>query len=312
MAEPEAQPTDDFLADDAAEVESLKQEIAKPEKVQAEVPAKPELKIEAADDGEEDAIEVENKGKFVRHGAMHQERERRKAAEARANAAEARYAADMARASERLAVIAQSQQQPRPEPKPVVQIPDINVDPIGHFQAQLAEQKRELDEARDFRKQVQGQQSQHSNMEAIATEVRRLETAFKATTPDYDDAQTFLQERWAAEAQAVGVSAEEAVRARTIETVQIAARNGRNPAEVAYLRAKALGFTGKAPEQQQGPDLDTIARGQAGSKSPTTAPGKVPAGTSIESILAMDDDDFAEKFGTKNYAKLRDKALGLI
>lgn len=315
MAEPVAQPleSDDHLADDAREAAALRQEIGKgiadvaPKAAVEEKPA-PELKIEPDPEGEEDAIEVENKGKFVRHGAMHQERMRRKAAEEQAREWQARYASDMAKAQERLAVIAQSRAEPKQSETP---IPDKNVDPIAYYDHQLAEHKKQLDDERKWREGQQQQQTQQQNLSAVQAEVARLESVFKQSTPDYDDAYAHLQEQWRAEAKAIGFNPEEAVAARTLETIQIAARFNRNPAEVAYQRAKASGWTGKK-EAPPSVDLEVIAKGQAASRSPSAASGRAPEGNlSLQSIIDMDEETFADQFGSPEYRRKRAKALGL-
>lgn len=324
----------DVLADEMSAIQELEQGGQQPaqQQPQTQQQSEPQQQVQAdpqqsQPQGEDDAVEIEenNKGRFVRHGAFHQERERRKQAEARAAEAEKRYAADMSKAQERLAIIAQAGLRPQVQQQvQQPQIPDVNQDPIGHFQAKTALLERELAEARNWQKSQQHQSEQVDTMQRIGSEVTRLETEFTRSNADYPQAQAHLFETWKAEAAVAGVSPEEAIRARSLEIVQLAARSNRNPAELAYQLAKARGYQMKTaqpqPAQQQtqqqpSVDLDRIAKGQALAKSSSTAPGKAASGVpTIEALLAMDDTEFAEQYGDRGSPKWNkdvERILGL-
>lgn len=308
---------DDVLADEAAEIAEL-------EKPETEAPkaADPALKPqEQAQEPEAEAEEEErdNEGQFVRKGDFKALRQKAEAAERAKQELEARYAADMAKLNERLAIIAQQNAQ-RDLPK-APEIPDINTDPIGHFQAKQAELERKLQEAESWRKQTQQVTQQQEVLQKIGTEVSRLEQEFAKSTPDYHQAQQHLFASWAQEAQALGASPEEAIRFWSMQIVQRAGQQNKNPAQVAYELAKQRGYTGAAPkpqaatQTQQGPNLDTIQRGLAASKSTSAAPGKAaPGAPTIEALLQMDDDDFAKTYGSRDanaWTRDMEKIMGL-
>lgn len=297
----------ELLADEAAEIAELE----KPETEQkaADPALKPEAQAKEEPAPQEEEQDSENEGQFVRKGDFKALRQKAEAAERAKAEMEARYAADMARLNERLAIIAQQTTQ-REQPK-APEIPDINTDPIGHFQTKQAILEKQLEEARGFQQQQVQMTQQQAHLQKIGAEVSRLEQEFAKVTPDYNQAQQHLFQTWAQEAQLLGRQPEEAIKFWSMQIVQHAAQQGKNPAQVAYEMAKQRGYTGaqpKAPtqtQQPQGPNLDTIQRGLAASKSTSAAPGKAaPSGTpTIEALLQMDDEDFAKQYGSRDASK---------
>lgn len=312
----------DVLASEAAEIAELEKSDA-PEVKAADPALKPEPQAPQAETEQPEAEEAdaENEGQFARKSALKALKEERDAAHRARQEMEARYASDMAKLNERLAIIAQQTTQRQAEQqKP--EIPDINTDPIGHFQTKQAILEKQLEEARGFQKQQVQMSEQQAHLQKIGTEVSRLEQEFAKTTPDYSQAQQHLFNTWAQEAQTLGASPEEAIRFWSMQIVQRAAQQNKNPAQVAYELAKQRGYTGaqapkpQAPAAPQGPNLDTIQKGLAASKSTSAAPGKAaPSGTpTIEALLAMDDEDFAKSYGSRDAASwTRDmeKIMGL-
>lgn len=302
---------DELLADEAAEIAELEKDDAPAPKAAdpALKPEQPEAKAEAEQPEAEDT-DSENEGQFARKAALKALREERDEARRAQQAMEARYAADMAKLNERLAVIAQQTTQRQEQPK-APEIPDINTDPIGHFQAKQAYLEEQLREARGFQQQQVQMTQQQQHLQKIGAEVSRLEQEFTKVTPDYPQAQQHLFNTWAREAQVLGVSPEEAVRFYSMQIVQRAAQQNKNPAQVAYELAKERGYAGAQPKPQAqptqptGPNLDTIQKGIAASKSTSVAPGKAPpSGTpTIEALLAMDDEDFAKNYGSRDASK---------
>ena len=315
MTQPNAVP--DFLAADVADME------ANPvQPTQAEAPAPtPAPEAEQVDNVPADqqapptpdieAIDGEDRGQFIRKAALYEERQRRKEATERSREWERRYTEDMRKAQERLEVLfrnAQAQNNPQPQQPQAPIIPPLEEDPIGHFKAQTEMLQRKLEEQETWRKSQEQRTQQTSQVQQIAQDIQRQESEFAKSKPDYFQAHEHLQNAWVAEAKAMGIpdhEIPEAIRARSIETVQIATRLGRNPAEVAYQRAQALGYKGPQsapaaqPAQQKGPDLDRIAKGMATAKSPSAAAGAPAAGLqSIEAILSMPEEEFASKFGS--------------
>src|ERR1700761_8216222 len=93
---------------------------------------------QAPEETDAEVTETPDRTRTVPQQALHAERERRKAAEAKAQAAEVKAAADAARFAERFQMLSDAVQAaatPPPQPAAPVEIPYINTDPIGHFQA---------------------------------------------------------------------------------------------------------------------------------------------------------------------------------
>ena len=311
MADMKAVP--DFLASDVADMEAnpvtpqteapaVAPEVEQAEQVPTEQQAPPSPDIEA--------IDGEDRGQFIRKAALYEERQRRKEATERSREWERRYLEDMKKAQDRLETLyrnAQQQNAPVQQPR-APQVPSLEEDPIGHFKAQTEMLQRKLEEQEAWRKSQEQRTQQTSQVQQIAQDIQRQEAEFAKAKPDYFQAHEHLQNAWVAEAKAMGIpdhEIPEAIRARSIETVQIATRLGRNPAEVAYQRAQALGYKGPQstpaaqPAQQKGPDLDRIAKGMATAKSPSAAAGAPAANLqSIEAILAMPEEEFSAKFGS--------------
>jgi len=312
--------TGDVLADELAEIAELEKPGTEAPKA-ADPALKPQTEEPQAEETEApEEAEADNEGQFVRKGDFKALRLKAEAAERAKQEMEARYAADMARLNERLAIIAQQTTKPQEPQQQAPQIPDINTDPIGHFQAKQEILERKLQEAEGWRKQTQQVSQQQEVLQKIGTEVSRLEQEFAKTTPDYAQAQQHLFESWAREAQLMGAAPEEAIRFWSMQIVQRAGQQNKNPAQVAYELAKQRGYAGPAPKPQpqapQGPNLDTIQRGLAVSKSTSAAPGKAaPSGTpTIEALLQMDDEEFAKNYGSRDAAKWQsdmEKIMGL-
>lgn len=285
--------------------EAAQQDQPQPEQQQAE-----------PDDTEE--IEVENRGRFVRASSLKAAEDRRKDAERARDEALAKYASDMARVEERLRAITETRREPEPKPAEI-QIPDINQDPLGHFQAKDALKERTIAELQKRVDSFEQRTSQTDAMQKVGEEVTRLETEFSRTNTDYGEAMAHLRSTWEAEAAVAGVAPHVAIRARALEIAQLAARSNRNPAELGYQLAKARGYVKKAPangngqaQQQSGPNLETLARGIASSKSAGSAPGRAAPGTpTLEALLSMDDDEFVKSYVGRDNPKWRKVASGL-
>ena len=304
----------DVLAAEAAEIAELEKQVAtqpepKPEPAQAEPAAQDAPEPEPQDEPEE-TVELANKGRFVRQGEYRAVRERATAAETRAKELEARLALESSRAAERLARLEQAMVQPRAqEPaKPEIQIPDVNTDPIGHFQAKTALLEQKLAEQESFRQKSQQSSEADVTRQKIGAEVSRLEAEFARNVPDYPAAQEFLQKAWAAEGQLLGVPAQQAIRFYAEQVVRAAAAQNKNPGELAYEYAKARGYAkaaangnGAVQPQRTGPTMETLQRGLAAAKSTSAAPGNAAPGVpTIDALLKMDDDEFAAKFAARD------------
>lgn len=273
-----------------------------PEPAAAPAP-EPEIEIEDAPTAGD-----ESKQKLVPHAQFHAANERRKAAEAKAAAAEQRAAVEAAKFAERLNLLTQAVAVANPAPAtpsaPAVEIPDIESDPVGHFQAQLRVRDQKI---ADMEAIMRGSQEQQQRIQQ-ATELRNWgaaqEQAMMAQEPSYADAMTFLQTSFFRELAASGVTDPAAQREIMGQNVaQIAARaraEGASFPQRLYAMAEARGFQKQAqaadvPTLETPPALDQAARVAAGRESALTI-GSIgaapPTRLSPEKIANMSDRDF--------------------
>lgn len=308
----------DALKDEAAEIQALEKDTAQvsPETSQppAQAPEPDEQPQDQSEPESEPEFTPENRGQFIRRREYEAANEARKQAEARRAEVEAKYAQDMAKLNERFQVVAQTlaQGQPRAEqPKPV-EIPDVNTDPIGHFQAKQAVLEQKLAEYEKKFGAVEQTSQQEQQLRRVGEAVRNAEAEYAKAVPDYPQSQEYLMSQWAAEADAAGLPREQVIRARALEIAAHAGRTGMNPAELAYKLAGSRGYQKANGQQQQaqpqqaqqrGPSIETLQRGMNASRSPSSAPGRAAAGElSAEAILRMEDAEFAKKFGGRDNA----------
>lgn len=258
----------------------------------------------------------ENKGKFVRHGAFHQERERRKAVEKELSDLRERFA----RGDERLRILSEAVQRPatpaQPEP---VKVPDPAEDIFGYAkhleqqiealrtgQTQLTESQKKAEETR---------RANDERNEVIGFYQQDLQRAV-ATDATVSDAYQHLFSGRVAELQLVGMSQDEAVqtvREEEFNLAQTARQRGQSPAALIAALAKTRGFAPKAaeatpaaaaPAETPAQKAERVAAGQAGPGKSLSAAGGAPAGeVTFEMLAAMSERDF-EAFAMKNPEKL--------
>jgi hypothetical protein len=180
--------------------------------------------------------------RMVPHGALHEERERRKEAEKRAQLLE-----------ERTNLILQRIGQPQASAAPATpapEIPDIDKDPIGNIVGTLRQQGLNQQQILGALHQMTAHAQQQ---QAIAVRRQRAvadEREFGSANPDYNDAIAHLQASRHQELKALGVrdpSERQAIIER--DAIQIADRafaTGESPAQILYDLAKLRGYAGKA------------------------------------------------------------------
>lgn len=335
-------------------------------KARQPVAPEPPVQIEppepANDDGSEDIeFEIEvpeaqaepahddsaTRTKMVPHAQFHAAREQLKTARAKAEAAEtARAAAELklateqAKINERVELLSRLAQMPAPAaPAPVaspppapapIEIPDVNIDPVGHFRAIAEVQKQHSDQqenrVKDLTAIVNGLQERQQQAQQVA-EMRAWgqaqELAFMRQEPDYVDAMAHLKQSRHDELEAIGVI-DPAERERIInnDVTSIAARarqEGANFAERLFKASQKRGFAKKvvpepvapapvaaAPgipaldadidEPPPAPVMDRATRVAQGRENATTigslgsAP---PAKLSVAKIAEMSESQFA-------------------
>lgn len=167
---------------------------------------------------------------FVPHQAMHAERMKRQELEGQL--------AELTKWKEQQEAAAVQAQEP--------QWADPLVDPEGFKRYQDHQQSKLND-------QIQAQNKQFADQQALNARVasaQRFEAEFKTTTPDYDDAARFIQEKRVNDLRAAGHGDQAIVQqiAQDANAIfEAGERLGMNPAQLLYMRAQAEGYT-KAPD----------------------------------------------------------------
>jgi len=192
----------DLSADDQALMDQMRADDAAPDDTAA--PAPQADTTPAADDvpaDDPDAPAGQKPNRMVPLGALHEERERRKALEA--TVAEERRARQVL--EERTNIILQRlgpQQQPAQDQTP--QIPDLNTDPVGHITGSIEQVRQQLANLQNQGQLTQQQQQQAAQIQMLQQHAMVREHAFRADNPDYDQAVTFLRKQRDNELEAQG------------------------------------------------------------------------------------------------------------
>ncbi|WP_331316522.1 hypothetical protein [Methylobacterium mesophilicum] len=197
----------------------------------------------------------DEKGKFVPHGALHEERERRKAVEKERDELRERFA----RGDERLRILSEAMQRPATPAQPAaapepVKVPDPAEDIFGYAkhleqqiealrtgQTQLTESQKKAEETR---------QAEAARNEVIGFYQQDLRAAIQADA-SVADAYEHLFAGRVAELTLFGMdqkAAIEAVREEEFNLAQTARQRGQSPAAMIAALAKSRGFAPKAPE----------------------------------------------------------------
>lgn len=250
-------------------------------------------------------VETKDPEKTVPLAALHEERQRRKEVQQeiqRLRAEQEQFRQqqtqrdqEYAVAQQRLAQLIQRQQTPAP--------PDETADPLGFVahtakqtQAQvdaLARQQWERDQALQVQQQqwTREQQAEQQRRQLVDL-TTQAEQAFAKTTPDYQDALTFLKTRRVKELVAAGWEPEQAAQATANEGWQLAHQwlmQGRNPAQMAYGMATATGYTPKTVDEEQKQEMHEA--GQRAAKA--TGGGTVRAKLTAQQVAAMSPSQLA-------------------
>jgi hypothetical protein len=264
---------------------------------------------DAAPDGEQQPEDGKQPG-TVPQQALHAERERRKAAEAK-----------LAEAAPILAKIAEMRARaanPQPEQAPQIDPAD---DPNGveHLKARIAQLEGRTQQQE---RAQQLQQVDDYEMRVLSQQATADEETFRAVQPDYDDAINYLVGARARELSAYGmdpITIQQTVREEAADIVRTALSQGKSPAELSYQIAQFRGYRpaqGGQPaaqqQQQQAPTnsaqatLDAIAKARAMNKTPGQGGGGAPTELNATTIAAMSDDEFNALYATPEGRKLID------
>lgn len=219
-------------------------------------------------------------------GALHEERMRRKAAEAKLQ--ESQRQMDEYNAwrtnnekilSERLAAL---QQKPQIDPAE---------NPVGFLASQQAETQKLIETLQREQRQQQENNEKNAVLQQFAQVVAQSEQQFAKEKPDYFEAVNYAKAFKAKEYMTFGYSEQEAAQLVNQDTVGIAQRAlqlGENPAYLAYQYALTAGYKPSVSGEQK---LNMMEAGQKASK-PSGGGGKSPALT-LESLASMSNEDFA-------------------
>lgn len=269
---------EEFSAEETAAMEAMQQDnepVTQEEQEAAQ--SAPEPAPEPSPAAEPTPEPVKPPEGYVPHSAMHQEREQRKAAEARLRDLEAQLAAA----------------QPKPaEPD----MPDPILDPVGFREYQRTQIKAQEDRwaamENQRRQQVQEQQ--------LISTVQSREAEFVKANPDYEAAVTHLRQARVEELRLYGATDDQIGQQIAQETRQLvisAMQQGRNPAEVAYQAAKMRGYNA-APPAPVVPAADpakmqALAKAQANSGTLSTAGGPAVVGEyTVEMLANMSESEY--------------------
>ncbi len=256
-------------------------------------------------------------------GALKEERATRKA-EAERNKSMAEVIRQIA--EQRKAAPA-TQADPEAPKAPV--IPDINEDPIGHFQAKTALLEQQLAELHGTTAKTQEQMTQERAQRQFWGEIEAQETEFKSKTPDYGDATMFLEQSRMNElklmfpddapgaiqlAQENKLGSVEELRwamlnADRISIAQQAKRVGVNAGQLYYNLAKHRGYQGK---QAPAAEVPKVNPAMAAAKAGQAAVNAMRSGAVTNNEMTW--DDIADLYLTdpvaadKEFKKMADRA----
>lgn len=280
---------------------------------------------EVADNGPEDKLDLgedgkpKNKGQWVRHGALHAEREQRKALQAE----NARLAEERARFDERLRILQEAIREPEAPAVDADPEPDPEQDFIAH-QKWVARQVKAEREARLQSEHEYRTMTAHQRAEAdVIASAKNDAAQFAQAHPDFGDAYNHLLNSRAAMYQSMGYTNAEINRQMRADEIAVYSRardQGVSAAEMVYNLSKTVGYQRKAATAAEEGDnvnganepdfsaslakIERINRGQAAAKTLSGAGGSPVAPLSAESIANMSNDDF-NRFASRNPRELK-------
>lgn len=251
---------------------------------------------QAEQPGEKKEAEDGKKVDLVPHQALHEQRERRKAAEKRARDLEI----ENAKFRERFTVIKelQGKEEPKGPPKPEEDI----FGAFEHLSNGLETVNKQLAE-RDAATKQEAQRNE------LVGHYRNDAAAFAAANPDFNEAYNHLLQSRARELQALGYDTpaelQKALQNEEMSIAMMAFEKGKSPAQVIYDLAKGRGYKKADPKADAEAKLDTIERGSGLNKSLSAAAGASGDDEMTpERLLAMPNDEF-EAWCNKHPAKAK-------
>lgn len=238
---------------------------------------------------------------------LREERTAEKAAEAE------RFGLLEKRTNEILAKLVPKEEAPKAEV-----IPDFDIDPAGWIAGTMKASGKDLEavkaELTTLRQEKATQDEANRNragIQEILTYAITQENQFKAVTPDYDAASTFLLNSRKDELEEMGKTPAEINQIIQLEKLSIAndcKNSGKNPAEVVYKIAKRRGYA-KAADADPVVDaaaaaatgkekLETARRGTEQAQSLSGTRGNAPSPLTAQRLLEMSEAEFAKAIAT--------------
>ena len=253
------------------------------------------------------AAQPDERPRIVPHAALHEERELRKAAEARNQLLEERTGQVL----QALVENSRAAAQPEPPAGPILpEIPPYERDPNAHILARLAHQNHAQQGTQQLLEQIATRLNQRHAVEQDAAQAQienarfiEAERRFASTTPDYPDAVRFLQGVRHAQLEAIGMR-DQTMRDATLLTdarqiYQAATTTGVDPAAATYAIAKTMGYQPGAKPSGAAARIASTASGQRQNGAGLSGVrGSGPAPLTVQRLLEMSEADFARAIGT--------------
>ena len=273
----------DEIAPDVDIAKELEAEEKKAPEVSAETKT-PEKTPEAKETPKEQPKE-EKKETMVPHGALHEEREKRKQLAAELKAAKEEQAEYRRKLEERISKLQ----------NPPQKVPTFEEDPATNLRHEVHSVRQEIEPVKQIIGQFQQSQQHAQVVNEITARTVTAETEFAKTTPDYVEAVNFMKARVDANLQAMGIEDPAQrlmiIQQQSLGIAQKALSLGKNPAAVAYDMAKNYGYQGKQKPEDPEKKIETIEKGQKATPSMPSG-GKKESPLSLTALEAMDDDEF--------------------
>lgn len=260
------------------EAEALEAMESQPVDEKAEEPKAEEPKAEPEarpDEPEFKSVRTEDKPPegFVPHQAMHAEREKRKAVEARLEALE--------KAMEKPAEAAPEYVDPLEDPEGFRKWAEYN---RNGTQERLDQQDRQFKQQQEHQQRVQ--------------ELARSEAEFSAKTPDYPDALKHLEATRLAELQGMGYGQQEALAQMQKDAqgiLQAAKSMNMNPAELAYFHAQRAGYkkVEVTPDPTEAEKMAALSKAQENTEGLNSSGAPQSGQLTVKALSEMSEEELA-------------------
>ncbi len=221
---------------------------------------------------------------FVPHGALHEERMRRKELQKELED----YREKFSRVDERLKILG--------EKNTNQEIPSFEMDPLGYSKYEIDKLKGGFE---DVSKRVpENIKRLEGEIETLRLQrvIERQEATFERDKPDYRDSLNFFIKTRIETAQEMGYdedSARSMVTSELQEATQRAISNGKNPAEIIYNISAKYGFKSNNSAKEAS-KIDALKKAESATKSLSEVGGHAKGELSAESLADMSDEDFSK------------------